>query len=279
MNILRWAPFPEADIASYHVYRSIIGFRALVLTPPDLDGKTLQLKMNGGTLQTITFDLLSGPVAKINATLTGGRAYTSIDDPLYFYVRSDVREAPGSVQIVGGTALVSLGLATRTITEKSEVTLIAVVAALLDPLLVVEYEDKDGVLQDWYAISSIDQLANESLKTAFLQPISTTGKICVLEGVIVDMQGVRVPDAEITARLIAHPQTGTDAVGITLGPVNTLSGPDGRFSLPLLQGAQVFLEIPAIRFSKNIGVPAKSFEFITDLLVDLDYRYPLGSEV
>lgn len=279
MITLRWAPFPEANVANYKVYRSIIGFRAPLISLATMNGKTLQLKLNGGATQTITFDGTTPVVNKINATLTGGRAYTSIADNTYFLLRSDLREAPGSVQIIGGTALAPLGLTARTISEKSEDLLLATVAALVDPLELVEYDDEDGALQDFYAISTLDSFANESLKTAYLQPIATTGKICVMEGIIIDVQGVRVPDAEITAQLVAFPQSQAPASGIGVEPVSTLSGPDGRFSLPLLQGAQVILEIPVLKFSKTIAVPAKSFEFITDLGVDLDYRYPLGSEV
>jgi len=236
--------------------------------------------MNDLATQTITFNGVTPVIDKINATLLGGRAYTSVVDPLYFLVRSDIREGAGVVQIVGGTALGPLGLTARTISEKSESYVIATVAALIDPLLSLEFQDLDGVLQDWYAISTLDSFDNESIKTAFRQPLSTAGQICVLEGVVVDVQGVRIPDSEVTARLVAYPQlASTCATGVTIAPVSTLSGPDGRFSLPLLQGALVILEIPAMNFSKNITVPAKSFEFITDLGVDLDYRYPLGTEV
>lgn len=281
MNILRWAPYPGATISNYNVYRSIIGFRTLLPSSLSLvSGKTLQLKMNDLATQTITFNGVTPVIDKINATLLGGRAYTSVVDPLYFLVRSDIREGAGVVQIVGGTALGPLGLTARTISEKSESYVIATVAALIDPLLSLEFQDLDGVLQDWYAISTLDSFDNESIKTAFRQPLSTAGQICVLEGVVVDVQGVRIPDSEVTARLVAYPQlASTCATGVTIAPVSTLSGPDGRFSLPLLQGALVILEIPAMNFSKNITVPAKSFEFITDLGVDLDYRYPLGTEV
>lgn len=278
MITLRWAPFPEADVASYRVYRSIIGFRAPVLTPAALNGLTLQLKMNGGATQTITFNN-TPTIDRINATLTGGQAYLSEADDDYFLLRSDLREAPGSVQIVGGTALTLLGLTARTISEKSEDLVIATVPALEDPEEIVEHDDADGALQDFYAVTTLDALGNESLKTGWKQPITATGAICVLEGIVTDLQGVRLPDVEVTAKLVSFPHKQGTMSQVSLGPVSTLSGSDGRFSLPLLQGALVQLEVPAVGFAKNITVPAKSFEFITDLLVDLDYRFPLGTEV
>ncbi len=275
MITLRWAPFPEANVVAYRVYRSIIGFRAPIVS---LNGLTLQLKMNGGATQTITFDT-SNIIQKINATLTGGRAYQSIEDAGYFLLRSDVRDAPGSVRIMGGTALTLLGQTARTISEKSETTLLAQVPALVDPNELVDYEDPDGALQDFYSLSTVDSFGNESLKTTPRQPITSTGPICVLEGIVVDLQGVRTPDAEVTAKLVRFPHKTGAVSQVTTAPICTLTGPDGRFSLVVLQCALIQLEVPALGFSRNITVPAKSYEFITDLLVDLDYRFPLGTEV
>lgn len=275
MITLRWAPFPGANVASYKIYRSMIGFVAPVLTPPALSGKTLQLKMNGGTTQTITFDSISPPYDKINATLTGGRAYPSIADSQYFLLRSDVRSAPGSVQIVGGSALTPMGLTARTIQERSEDTLVAQVPADPDPEATLEYEDPDGVCQDWYTITTIDSHGTESAKAPYRQPTSYTGPICVLEGLVTNLQGVRMPSIEVTATLVRYPQLMGKCPQITLDPITTYTGSDGRFSLPLLQGSLVQLDITSVGFSRNITVPEKAYEFITDLRVDLDYRYPL----
>jgi hypothetical protein len=257
----------------------MVGFRANNPAPSLLTGKTLQLKLNGGATQTFTFDGTTPSVDKINATITGGRAYLSVADNDYFFVRSDIRESPGSVQIVGGTALADLGLVARVITEKSEDLVLATVPALLDPDVLVTFEDEDGVLQDYYAITTIDSLSNESLKTSYRQPITSTGPVCVLEGLVIDLQGIRIPDAEVIAKLVRYPHSPETATHVTLAPVTTLSGPDGRFSLVVLQGALIQLEVPVLGFAKNITVPAKSYEFITDLTVDLDYRFPLGTEV
>lgn len=278
MITLRWAPFPEADVASYRVYRSLIGFRAPVLTPTSLNGLTLQLKMNGGATQTVTFNG-TPTVDRINAVLVGGQAYLSVADSDFFILRSNLRTAPGSVQITGGTALGVLGLTARTISEKSEDEVIANLTALEDPEEVVEFDDPDGSLCDFYAVTTVDSLGNESSKTQYRQPITSTGAVCVLEGIVTDLQGVRVPDAEVVAKLVRYPHQTGAASQITLAPVQTLTGPDGRFSLPVIQGALIQLEIPAVGFAKNITVPEKSYEFVTDLVVDLDYRYPLGAEV
>jgi hypothetical protein len=276
VNILKFAPFPSSDVANYRVYRSIIGFTAVNAAPGAVAGKTLQLKMNGGVLQTISFSGVATVPDQINLVLTGGRAYPNTADlGATFLLRSDIREAPGSVEIVGGSSLVDLDTTARVITETSEDEVIATIPALIDPEELVEFEDLDGALQDFYAIQTIDSFGNLSFKTGYRQAIQYTGNICVVEGIVTDLQGVRYVDAEVKAKLIKFPHSPEKASQVTLGEIITRTGPDGRFSLPLLQGALVQFEIRAVGFNRNITVPLKAYEFITDILVDLDYRYPL----
>lgn len=275
MNTLRWAPFPGASVSYYKVYRSMLGFRGVDVPPSTVAGKTLQLRFNSGALQTVTFDGTMPVVDKINSTLVGGRAYASITTPSVFYVRNDLRSAPATIQITGGTALSDLGITPRTIYEKSEDELIATIPANPDPEAFIEYEDPDGVCQDWYAVSTVSGSGAESAKTPYRQPMTFTGELCVIEGIVTNLQGARIPDAEVSAILVKYPQEIHKSPNITLEPITTLTGQDGRFSLALLQGALVKIEIPAVGFCRNITVPNKPCEFLTDILVDLDYRYPL----
>lgn len=275
MIILRWTPYPEASVVSFNIYRSIIGFRALSPTPSLLNGLTLILKMNEQSPQTIAF---SGPdplVDQINAVLVGGRAYESENPSTSFIVRSDIRGAPGKVEIVGGTALSALGLTARVITEKSEDEKIGNVLRGSDQT--VEFEDSEGGLSDWYAVTSVDNLDNESLKTAYRQPTSSVAPLCVLEGLVVDLQGVRIPDQEVKAMLVEFPNKCPPSY-ITRAPVTVLSGPDGRYSIPLLQNALVQLTIPATGYSRTLKVPEQPYAYVSDLPVNIDYRYPLGAE-
>jgi len=276
---LNWAPFPEASVVSYNVFRSIIGFHFDKVPLSQLDGKTLSLKLNGElAAQVITFDAVDSIVDQINAVLTGGKAFESFDTNSVF-VRSDLRQAPGSVEIVGGTALAEIDQIARVITEKSEDELIAEIPALLDPTETVVFEDKDGVLLDFYAISTIDDQGNESEKSVFKQPIEATGNLCILEGIVVDLQGVRIPDAEVIATLLTPPEAANKSPSlsnISVEPITVLSNDKGRFCIPLLQGALIELEIAKVGFTHNIRIPEKSFAFVNDLLEDKDYRYPLG---
>lgn len=275
MITLRWAPFPGSDVVSYKVYRSVLGFIAPILSPSVLNGKTLQLKINSSSLQTITFDASTDTIAKINSVLTGARAYPSISNSAYFILRDDVRGAPGSVQVVGGTALGLLGLVPKTIYEKSEDSVISEPTAGINPEDVVEFQDPDGVCQDWYTVTSKDSQGGESAKAPARQPVTYSGPICVIEGIVTDLQGARVPEAEVTATLVKYPQDIGKCPQITLDPISVRTGSDGRFSIPLLQGTLVQIDIQSVGFSRNITVPPQAYEFLTDLQVDLDYRYPL----
>jgi len=270
MIILKWAQLPEADVVSYKVYRSIIGFKAPIVP---LAGKTLQLKLNRGPTQIFTFG--SGDIVDtINATIVDGRAYKN-QAATDFFVRSNIRQSPGSVEIIGGSALADLSLTVRLIVEKSEDSLIATVPAPVDPEATVEYEDLDGCIEDWYALTIIDSHSQESEKTNYRQPILSAGPICVIEGTIVNLQGTRIADAEVIANIQIPPTVSADTI-VTKDPIRTQTGPDGRFSLPILQGALIKLEVPEIGFSMFATVPAKAFVFIQDLKTDEDYKSPTG---
>jgi len=277
MNTLRWAPYPGADVAFYKIFRSIVGFRAPVVSPVLLDGLTLQLKMNGGPVQTITFDAMTAPVLKINDTLQGGRAYPSIAVPNTFIVRSDIREAPGTVEIVGGSSLEIFELGPKILREKSEDEQIQVVVSPEDPDQLLTFQDPDGAIQDFYALATVDNLSNQSNKTAYKQPVLATGNVCVIEGIVTNLQGARMADQEVTAFLVKYPHASAAGAQVTVDPVTVLTGADGRYSITLLQGAIVQITIQSLGFSSTITVPPQPFAFITDLSVELDYQYPLSA--
>jgi hypothetical protein len=274
MITLRWAQSPGSDVVQFKLYRSIIGFSAPLA--PALAGKTLSLKINGGALQTFTFDA-GDPVELINEAILYGQAYLSADG-LRFFVRSNIRQAPGSVEIAGGTALGDLALTARLITEKSEDELIATVEAAEDVATALCYEDLDGSLSDFYAISAIDSFSVESLKSAYKAAIDFAGPVCTIQGIVVDLRGARVPDAEVKAIIQVPPQYSKQSV-VTKDVITVLSGPDGKFNLPLLQKSLVRLEIPAIGYGQMITVPELVSVLLNDLEAETEYRYPLGYHV
>ena len=147
---LNWVPLPGADILSYRLYHSMIGFKVSIVDPALLVGLDIVLTTQVGTPQTITFSGPTSVLDQINDQIIGAHAYAAAD-PLadYFFVRSDVRVQPGAINITGGTANLLLGIVPRLITERSESILLATIAALPDETETVEYIDLDGVSEDY----------------------------------------------------------------------------------------------------------------------------------
>ena len=272
MITLRWSKFPEADVVSYKIYRSIIGFTAPLA---DCTGKNLILRLNGGDPITIYFTNSDTIDCINNAISCGGAAYLSLVGPQFLF-RSNIREAPGSVEIVGGSAMATLGLTPRLITEKSESSLIATVPANPDPEALMEYVDQDGTPSDYYSISTVNSQGVESIKSTYRKSIPTCGPLCVIEGIIMNAQGTRIPDAEVMATVQVPPERISKMIGVNRDTITVYSGTDGRFSLPLLQGLLIRLEIPAIKLIRMITVPEKAYVFLNDLPADDEYQYPLG---
>jgi hypothetical protein len=267
MITLRWTKFPEADVVAYKIYRSIIGFVA----PKNIDltGKDLTVRIDGGMPQTIFF---TGPdtIDQINAQIHCAAAYASADG-VNFLFRSNQREAPGSVEIVGGSAMADLGLTPRIITEKSEDRYIATVN---DPT--TEYDDPDGTPSDYYAIVTVSSQGFESVKSSYKKAVPTCGPLCIVEGIIVNAQGTRIADAEVRATLQVPPNRISKMVAVNKDPITVYSGSDGRFSLPLLQGILVRLEIPILNYIRMTVIPDKPYVLLNELISDDKYQYPLG---
>lgn len=269
MIILRWALFPEAeDVQTFKVYRSFIGFCAPIV---DIAGKILKLKINGGPIQSFVFGTDS-IVDTINSTIAGGQAYNS-NDVNTFVVRSDIREAPGSIEILASDGAQALGLIPRLITEKSEDRLLSSVPVPEDTSSSIECVDPDGSISDYYAISTVNSIGDESRKTNYVKPINSTGPLCVIEGIVIGPQGERLPDAEISAHIQIPPEESGDSAMISKKAVKTISGPDGRYSLPLLQNKMYRIDIPITGYNKVVRVPEKGYVFINTQLVDLEYLF------
>lgn len=268
---LRWALLPDAEVQNFKIHRSIIGFQTEGEAPFGLvPGDTLVLRVNSENSQEIEFDGDYEPedlVTFLDDKLEGASVYKSFYDDT-IYVRSDLRSSPGFIQIVGGSALSKMGIEPRTISEKSETHPIG----FLDGLM-TQFEDEDGVIEDFYGISTIDGLGNESTVTSLRQSVGMSGPICVIEGKVLNLQGQRVPDVKVSAKIVTRPQTTDGHSAITKDKVHVLTGEDGRFSLPLLQKAQVIFEIDDTRISDPIEVPEASFVYFDDLPIYENYRF------
>lgn len=270
MIVVRWLPFATADITKFKVYRSIIGFTG-VLTGA-VNGKTLELKVNNQDIQTITFG--TDIINDINSQVVGGKAYLNYDLDGFIF-RSDIRESPGYVEIVGGTAVGDLGIgAPRLITQTSEDELIAEVLEDGRPESeFYEYRDNDGSLADFYALSAVDSNDDESAKTSYLQPVASSKPLCVIEGTLCNIEGARLPDQEVIYRIAENAVSLDSQNSLGVAPLKVLTSHNGRFSFAVVQGIKILLEIPAIGYSSVVCVPEQNFIFLNDLIQTDDAKF------
>lgn len=262
---IKWARKTGSTVNTYSIWRAMVGFKAPIV---NLDTKTLELKINGQDLQTVTFGT-GNLVSTLNSSLVGATASLA-NSGTEFILRSNIKTAPGSIEIVGGTALTDLGLTAKLITEKSDVQLIATQAANIVDTTIESFSDPDGIKEDWYAIS-----ADSGELSPMVKPIKTAYPLCSVEGIVCDLQGQPMVDVEVTATIQTAPSEVASSY-ITKDVVRVISNKDGIISLPLMQGALVKIEIPAIGLIKMVTIPAQSYIFLKDILVDEEYTYPIG---
>lgn len=264
-------PISGADISRYAIYRSIIGFEATLPAFDTLGGKTLEIAVNLGATQVITFDGVS-PVMEQLATIKGGYSVLSKLNATRVIFRVDDGSVPGVVQIIGGTAMADFGLTAHTISNQSDSYLIAYVnAAATDDTQGVEYCDVDGTIYDSYRVCTINMADELSKPTAYVVPSETTGKVCWVYGLVSNAAGVRIPDAEVTVRILEYPQSVVAPSFINSDAISTYTGGNGRFEIAVIQGALVEISIPSIYFNRKVRIPDQNRAAISDLPVDRDY--------
>lgn len=277
---INFFPLSNASISRYGVYRSVIGFEGDVVAPSTVDGKSLQLSVNLGPTQTVIFDSSTPIVDKMNSYFVGGHAVASVSNQTRFIWRVDGGSSPGVVQILGGTALADLGLTAGTYSKESKSYLVTYVNPTADDdIYGVEFCDPNGTIYDSYRVTTIDLSNEESKPTEYVSPTDSTGKVCWVYGVVSDVSGARVPDAEVSARILEIPQSVTSPTFIDNSVVSTRSNAQGRYEICLLQDALVELSIPSIYYTRQIRVPSQNRAAVTEIPVDRDYQYPLGVEI
>lgn len=262
----RWFPDPGTlpNIKLFRVYRSIVGFCGKL--GPSVAGKTLELKVNNETVQTITFGI--DPVADLNL-VEGGAAYTNFAGDGFLF-RSDIRDTPGYVEIVGGTVLspdvLEIGVG-RLIEAQSEDKLIAEVLEDGRPATeAYEYKDNDGSLLDYYAVSAVDDNDDESSKTPYMQPLSSSKPLCVVEGTLCNIEGARICDALVKYKIAEYSIAVDKKSSLGIGELEVRTSHNGRFCFAVVQGIDIHLSIPAIGFSEVVCIPEVDFCFLNELI-------------
>jgi hypothetical protein len=147
-------------------------------------------------------------------------------------------------------------------------------AKVVDGLNFVEIDN--GTFQLTLAASDVDVLGNmyiritgPTIKTSLLNvyvaetvPVNPSSSLSasttVLYGYIIDLEGIPVSGASVSARALGTPSLGS--VGseeyvqsVTL--ITVKSGSDGFFTLTLITGSQVDVFIPAANYRRTLQVP------------------------
>ena len=138
---------------------------------------------------------------------------------------------------------------------------------------VFSFFDDDGTTEDYYAVSTISADGLESGITQLKKATDFVPALCRIEGVAIDLQGVRQVDVRVSARLVNPPENVPIQSYISVDEVSTLTGEDGRFSLLVAQGAKIILEIDALQISDPIEVPVVPFVALEDLPIYEDYKF------
>jgi hypothetical protein len=96
------------------------------------------------------------------------------------------------------------------------------------------------------------------------------GPVCQVTGTICGIDGSAKAGAQVraTVLLTQADQGGQVAggAGVTSETVSAITADDGTFTIQLLQGATVELEIPDINLRKDVVIPASSTADFVDLV-------------
>ena len=94
--------------------------------------------------------------------------------------------------------------------------------------------------------------------------------ICTVTGTVCNLDGTPNSDVQVRATiestLVDQGGQLVSGAGITSGQVIAFTGDDGVFSIDLVQGARVLLQIPSINLRKIILVPAALTAALEDLV-------------
>jgi hypothetical protein len=99
--------------------------------------------------------------------------------------------------------------------------------------------------------------------------IIATPPVCVITGNVIDLEGRSFWDAQaltVTFRPVQMPQQSGNTSLITSRPIVTTTDAYGNFSVPLLQGSTVLVEVAALGLRQQFVVPALTTATLLSLL-------------
>jgi hypothetical protein len=235
-------------VDTYNVYRSVPGL--VVDFPNALQvGDALRLAVVSPDIQTVTFTGTSAEdfADDINAQVRGLKASASTDGAS---VALRLTGGRGRIKFFKSPGLANLGLAPKIVVPRLEFSLVGSVSGTLDPQEdTINFSDETGDILDTYRVTSVTS-GVESLPSASFSPQIIGADLCVVEARFITPNGRPIEGVSTRAKL-AYP----DGSGVGDSIIEVYSDVYGRVALPLLQGHQYILAIPAIGYNETIDVP------------------------
>ena len=270
LNTLRWCLLDNFESDEFQIYKSFTGFVTANQAPFGLSkGDALKLKINNQKVQSIRFDreyAIGDLIDLLNEGFEGLEVSKKSDsDQLIF--RSKLSCEDSFIEVFGGSALSKMGLTKGTYSQNGDFSLWATVTGDTS-----EYADPDGDLNDLYYITNVKD-SNIYKNTTIMGPSKVHGEICVIEGFLYSLNGTRVADVEVRAKIVCPPENYFPGGYIQEEYVSYLTDESGRFSLPVLRGAKILFEIHKARVSDPVQVPGQPFVFFDELDIYGDYKF------
>ncbi len=235
-----------------------------VSAPFTLNGKTLILKVDDGSEQTITFATadpinVDDTVDFINDNLTGA---TAVEEVGAVRLTSDTLGTSSLLEIVGGTALADLGF---TVGDKDngEDARVDLVPGQAD----YEYDDQSGDADYWYQTRYYNTGSGST--SSFSDPIqgdigSIIGASYLIKGTLdlATLDGAPIEDRRITFHPVYVPSgLVVDDIGVVRGDIEVYTDAAGHAEVMLVKGATVDVTISGTGITRQITVPSTGTEF------------------
>lgn len=273
---LKWVANSEDDIANYKVERSVVGTITSNSAPFNiLTTDTLQLRIDGGELLTITFSSVTNGAATASEVASaiesviaskGGKAKVSGSKVI---IQSKQQNDRGSLRIAGGSSLSGLGLTAKKYSLESDWYLIG---SPVNP----ELTDASGELGYKYRIRAVNTSAEESAPSISISPTERSyTDLSVIYGFLVDHNGQPLTHTEVQYGTPALKRPSDDSlqagynedanVGIGSNSLlSVLTDHRGYFQMTVNASVPLRLKIDAVNFDTSVQTPA------ADTIVDFN---------
>lgn len=272
---LSWSTYNDSSVDTFNVYRSITGIS--IPFPNSLQsGDVLQFSATSPTVQrvTITATDITSVVAAINTQGKGIQA-TANTASTAILLRCTATVNP-KLKLYPCTFLTDTGIPVQLVAPKMNPSLVGTVAGVTAPSNYT-FSDADGSPYDYYYITSVKSSV-ESIPSIWQKPLVTPESLCVIEGRVKSLQNNPIVGAEVKMSPIGGVAT-SDSSGVVFPPLIAYTDDLGRWSLPVLQGTQLLVQIPSVGYNQVVEIPAQSYELFSNLAPVNDYYFSPDGDI